>query len=188
MALINLIRADEATQEVADIYRQVSEQYGFVPNILRAMANCPDLLRTFVPFWAQVYSSPTIGSRLRAVAALGTAKAQNCSYCVAHMSASALRAGLEPLQIEAVGDRKAEQTCFDEREQLILELAKVITDDPDGTTSDLRNRLKATFTESEIVNIVLAIGTYNLTSRFLKTLQIDVEDVFHPILVADSKS
>ncbi|MFD0391943.1 carboxymuconolactone decarboxylase family protein [Streptomyces nogalater] len=63
-------------------------------------------------------------------------------------------------------------------ESLILELADALTKDPDGTTDELRERLRSTFSESEIVNIVLAIGTYNLTSRFLKALSIDVEDVF----------
>ncbi|MFD0391942.1 carboxymuconolactone decarboxylase family protein [Streptomyces nogalater] len=93
----------------------MEKEYGFVPNILRAMAHCPDLLQAFVPFWAQVYSSPVIGSRLRALAALGTAKAQECTYCIAHMSASARRAGMDENEIRAIGDSVAQQRMFDPR-------------------------------------------------------------------------
>lgn len=176
--LIDPVGDASAAPDVHAIFEQVAQEYGFVPNILRTMAHCPDLLTSFVPLWAQIYSSPTIGARLRALSALGTAKAQECNYCVAHMTASAQRAGLDDREILAIGNAVAEPDMFDQREALVLELAEALTQDPDGTTDDLRARLKETFTDSEIVNIVLAIGMYNLTSRFLKALSINVEEIF----------
>ncbi|MEU9607615.1 carboxymuconolactone decarboxylase family protein [Streptomyces sp. NPDC048057] len=178
MAFVELQQDRDAAPEVGAVFDRVREEYGFVPNILRAMAHCPDLLQAFVPFWGQVYASPAIGPRLRALAALGTAKAQECTYCVAHMSASARRAGMDEQEISAVGDSVVQARVFDPREGLILELADRLTQDPDGTTDELRKQLREVFTDAEIVNIVLAIGTYNLTSRFLKALAIDVEDIF----------
>lgn len=178
MAMVDLLDGDDVPPAVGELFESVRREYGFVPNILRAMAHCPDLLAVFVPFWAQVYRSPTIGARLRALAALGTAKAQDCTYCVAHMTASARRAGVPEAQISAVGDLASIRTAFDEREALILRTADVLTRDPDGVTDELRAELKAAFGDEEIVNIVLAIGVYNLTSRFLKALSIDVESVF----------
>ncbi|UMP00003.1 carboxymuconolactone decarboxylase family protein [Amycolatopsis sp. EV170708-02-1] len=178
MAMIAPLHEDEVTPEVAHVFARVEQEYGFVPNILRTMAHCPDLLTTFVPLWAQIYQSPTIGARLRALAALGTAKAQECTYCVAHMTASARKAGFGEEQILAVGDLSVINTAFNDRESLILETADALTRDPDGVSDELRRRLADEFTESEIVNIVLAIGMYNLTSRFLKALSVDVENVF----------
>jgi uncharacterized peroxidase-related enzyme len=178
MSLVELLDPGEAPAPVADIFHVVAEEYGFVPNILRAMAHCPDLLTVFVPLWGQVYSSPTIGARLRALAALGTARAQDCTYCVAHMSASARRAGLGGDEIGAVGNALSERSVFSQREALILELANDLTKDPDSVDDAMRERLRGEFSQSEIVNIVLAIGMYNLTSRFLKALDIGVEDIF----------
>lgn len=178
MPLVKLLDSGDTEAGVAEIFELVATEYGFVPNILRAMAHCPDLLTVFVPLWGQVYSSPTIGPRLRALAALGTAKAQDCTYCIAHMSASAQRAGLGGDEIGAVGNAISERSIFGQREALILELANDLTRDPDGVDDAMRARLKAEFTESEIVNIVLAIGMYNLTSRFLKALDVGVEDIF----------
>lgn len=178
MAMIDLLAEEDLPPEAAEVFRLVEAEYGFVPNILRAMAHVPDLLTVFVPLWARVYESPAVGPRLRALAALGTAKAQECTYCVAHMTASARRAGIAEDQIIAVGTHTAEQAAFDEREALILETANVLTRDSDGVTDELRDRLKTTFESGEIVNIVLAVGMYNLTSRFLKALSIDVETVF----------
>ncbi|ROO86428.1 putative peroxidase-related enzyme [Actinocorallia herbida] len=178
MAFVELTDGADAPPEVQAAFKAVEEQYGFVPNILRALAHCPDLLQTFVPFWGQVYASPTIGPRLRALAALGTAQTQECAYCMAHMTASARRAGVAEKELSAIGDSLIRATVFEEREALILELAETLTRDPDGTTPELRERLRARFSEAEIVNIVVAIGMYNLTSRFLKALDIEVEDLF----------
>lgn len=178
MAIVELLDEHEVPQEVRQLFDAVRSEYGFVPNILRAMAHCPDLLTVFVPLWAQVYQSPTIGPRLRALTALGTAKAQDCTYCVAHMTASARRAGIAEDQIAVVGDLLGTQKVFDGREALILEAADALTRDPDGLTDELRDRLTVEFGSEEIVNIILAIGMYNLTSRFLKALSIDVEGVF----------
>ncbi|WP_239340420.1 carboxymuconolactone decarboxylase family protein [Frankia sp. CiP3] len=186
MAFVKLLTEADAPPEVEPIFGAVAEQYGFVPNILRALGLCPDLLAAFVPFWAQVYSSPTIGPRLRALAALGTAKAQDCTYCVAHMTASARRAGVAEQEICAIGNPVDEKAVFDPREALILELADTLTRDADGTTDQMRARLREHFTDSEIVNIVVAIGTYNFTSRVLKSLSIEVEDVFTAKPEADS--
>lgn len=178
MALVELKNDEQVSEDLGDLFEMVAREYGFVPNILRAMAHCPDMVTAFVPLWAQVYRSPAIGERWRALAALGTAKAQQCTYCVAHMSASARRAGLGEPEIGAVGDAVVEKSVFDAKEALILEVAEALTRDPDGVGDDLRSRLREQFGEGEIVNIVLAIGMYNLTSRFLKALSIDVEDVF----------
>ncbi|MGW5456629.1 carboxymuconolactone decarboxylase family protein [Nocardia sp. NPDC003979] len=178
MAMIDLLDPADVSPEAAHLLDVVAQEYGFVPNILRAMAHSPDLLTVFVPLWAQVYKSPAIGPRLRALAALGTAKAQECTYCVAHMTASARRAGIADEQIFAVGSPAIVSTVFDQREALILETADTLTRDPDGITDELRVRLVKEFAADEIVTIILAIGMYNLTSRFLKALSIEVENIF----------
>lgn len=184
--MVRLLPDADLPEGLAPLFEAVRAEYGFVPNILRALAHCPDLTSAFVPLWAEVYRSPTIGPRLRALAALGTATTQEsrspgvqeCTYCIAHMSASARRAGIGEMQIGAIGDAIAVAEVFDDGEALVLEVADALTRDPDGVTEDLRARLRARFSEAEIVNIVLAVGMYNLTSRFLKALEIGVEDVF----------
>jgi uncharacterized peroxidase-related enzyme len=172
--LIEPVDDEQLAPEVKAIFDAVRDQYGLVPNILRTMAHNPELLTAFVPLWAEVYRSPAIGARLRALAALGTAKAQQCTYCMAHMTASARQAGLSEEEIGAIG---VDSAAFAAREALVLEVAEELTRDPDGVTDDLRARLRASFDDSEIVNIILAVGMYNLTSRFLKALSIEVEDV-----------
>lgn len=177
MAFIKLIEKDEVDDSIRSLYEMMESSYGFTPNILKTIAHCPDLLNSFVPFWVSAYVSPTIGQRFRSLAALGTANAHHCAYCISHMSSTAKKAGLSNEEIQAT-TFDSNSNILDERESLIVEYANVLTKDSNGVTAALRNRLKKNFTDAEIVNITLIIGLYNFTGRFLKALEIDIEDVF----------
>lgn len=177
MSTVKLVQKDEATGKVEQVFNAVEQQYGFVPNILKAIANCPDLLASFAPFWGGIYTSPVISARDRAIAALATARSHNCNYCVSHMSASAMKAGMSGLEIAATTLAGCD-ALPNEREKLIVEYATTLTKDTGGVTDELRTRLNSQFSDAELVNLTLVIGLYNLTGRFLRALDIDVEDVF----------
>lgn len=187
MAVVKLIEKQETQEDVSHIFEMVEKQYGFVPNILKAIANCPDLLKSFVPFWASVYFSPDVGQRYRALAALGTAKTHDCKYCVAHMSASAKKAGLTNAEIEATGSF-INHSILTQKEELIIEFASILTKDSGGVSDELLARMKSHFNDSELVNLALIVGVYNLTGRFLKSLRIDIEDIFNPEVELANKS
>lgn len=177
MAKVRLVKDGESKDpRVPMIFERVQEQYGFVPNILRALANCPELLEVFVPFWAKVYESPTIGERLRAIAALATAHSRQCEYCLAHMTESARRAGLGDSELKAIlqGGNGLEA-----KEKAILAFAADVIGKSEGSVdSGAVDRLRAHFSDDEIVNITMAIGLYLLTSMFLQTLDIDIDAPF----------
>jgi len=90
MAIIHLLDDADMPTDVLALAREVERQYGFIPNILRGVANCPELFAPFVRYWGGVYHSPAIGPRLRAFVALGVAFSQECEYCVGPMTQSAL--------------------------------------------------------------------------------------------------
>ncbi|MFZ1010697.1 MAG: carboxymuconolactone decarboxylase family protein [Candidatus Sulfotelmatobacter sp.] len=185
MAAIKLVDPSEANGQVAFIFQKVEQQYGFTPNILKAIANCPDLLATFVPFWAAIYESPAIGPRLRAIAALATARAHDCNYCVSHMSASALKAGMTPAEIAATGPNGR---LAEEKELLAVEFAHALTRNTSGVSDEMLRKLKAYFTDAELVNLTLVVGLYNLTGRLLTALRIDVEDALQASIAAACKT
>lgn len=56
--------------------------------------------------------------------------------------------------------------------------------DGGGVSDDLVERLKAHFSEAEIVELTLAIAAYNLTNRFNLALGVDLEPKFEEILAS----
>ena len=176
MSVINLVKdTDVNDPRVSAVFNAVRREYGFVPNIIRVVANCPELLEVFVPFWARVYESPRIGGRLRAIAALGTAHSRDCKYCIAHMSESARRAGLDDDELAAIARRDGD-AILSKSEQAVLNFATALSCG-NGVSSEAATVLSGTFNSAEVVNITLAVGLYNLTSLFLQSLDIEVDEV-----------
>ncbi|SRR5258707_6315918 len=174
MAIIHLLDDADMPTDVLALAREVERQYGFIPNILRGVANCPELFAPFVRYWGGVYHSPAIGPRLRAFVALGVAFSQECEYCVGPMTQSALAAGLTIAEIQRLQSRQLAH--FTSKEQLAYRFSCRLTLDPAGIDAVMRGELRAAFTDAELVNLALAVGTYNMTGRFLKALDIDVDE------------
>lgn len=171
MSLVNLQNKEDVPAEIAAFYDQLDKEYGFVPNIVKTIANCPNLLKVFLPLWAEVYRSPVIGPKKRAVAALGTAFSQNCEYCIGPMTQSALNSGLSKDEVDTISQFDYENMMNDDA--LILEYSRVLTAEPDKVDDQLRMKLKAVYSDEEIVAITMVIAMYNFTSRVLKGLNIE---------------
>jgi AhpD family alkylhydroperoxidase len=118
-----------------------------------------------------VYRSPTIGPRLRAIAALATARAHDCEYCISHMTASGLKAGMTFQELSCVAPGR----MSDAREATVVEFADALTRNSAGVTDALLERMREYFTEPELVNLTVVVGLYALTGRFLKAMRIDVD-------------
>ncbi len=171
MALVALLKDEEVQTDVLEAMNWVESEYGFKPNILRAIANCPELFSTFLPLWAGIYKSPYIDRRKRAILALGTAFTQDCEYCFGPMQQSALHAGLTMDEIDYLAAGNLD--IFPAEERALFEYSKALTIDPSIVPAELTERMLEHFNDKELVNITLGVGMYNLTSRFLKGLQID---------------
>ncbi|HMS83427.1 MAG TPA: carboxymuconolactone decarboxylase family protein [Nitrospira sp.] len=175
MALVRLLQDDQVDTEVASIFKIVDREYGFTPNILRAISHCPDLLKTFLPLWAEVYRSKGIGRRMRAILALGTAFAQDCSYCIGPMRQSAINAGLDAKEIDCLG--KGQVEGLGKKEAIVFRFAQSLTRDPSAVEVEVKKDFDDSFNEEEKVQIVLGIGMYNLTARVLKGLEVELDPI-----------
>lgn len=71
---------------------------------------------------------------------------------------------------------------FSEREKTVLRYAETVTLAPWQVDDRLFERLRAELDEAEIVELTLAIATYNLTNRFNLALGTDLEPVFEQVL------
>lgn len=173
MSVVTPLETHEVSPEVADLYGRIEQAYGFVPNIVKTLAKCPELLQSFVPLWAQVYQSETIGKRYRAIAALGTAYSQDCAYCIEPMTQSARLAGLDETEITAVANGNYDS--LDAPETLILNYAKALTIAPKSITADIQTQLKQHFSDAEFVALTVTVAMYNFTSRVLQGLDIPAD-------------
>ena len=172
MARIPYIEEDNAPDEVRAIYEQLEKKFGIVPNVIKAIANSPGLLQGFMPFLGAVLSPSAVDAPLKELAILTTTKINGCSYCTAHHTAAGKRAGLTKEKIEAIPDPKS--VALDEKEKAVVRFAKEVTEKISASEESI-NELRKYFNGSQILELNLVIGAFNILTRFADTFRVDLE-------------
>jgi uncharacterized peroxidase-related enzyme len=172
MARISYVEKDNAPSEVKAIYEQVEKKFGMVPNVLKAMANSPQLFQGFMPFLGAVLSPSAVDAPLKELAILTTTKINGCSYCTAHHTAIGQRVGLTKEKIDALPHPNS--AVFDEKERSVVRFAKEVTERVSASEESI-SELRKYFDDSQIAELNLVIGAFNVLTRFADTFKVDLE-------------
>jgi uncharacterized peroxidase-related enzyme len=172
MARIRYLEKEDVPAEVKAIYEQLEKKFGMVPNVIKAMANSPLLMQGFVPFLAAALSPSAVDAPLKELTILTTTKINGCSYCTAHHTVAGKRAGLTKEKIEALPDFNS--PLLDEKEKAVVRFAKEVTEKVSASEESI-NELRKYFNESQIAEINLVSGVFNVLTRFADTFKVDLE-------------
>jgi uncharacterized peroxidase-related enzyme len=169
MARISLIETDNAAPEVKEIYEKALR--GKPGNAQKALAHRPDMLKTFLPFYASVGRS--LDRKFYEMIYLRVSFINGCRYCQQHHVASSKRVGLTAEDWKTLKD--GHYAGFTEKEQTALAYAEKLTrSSRDVTDADIE-KLKKHFSDPEIVDLHLLVGLANLTNRFTDPLGLELE-------------
>ncbi len=171
MARIPYVEKDNAPPEVKAIYEQLEQRYGAVPNMVKGLANSPSLFQTLMPFLRSVLGPNTLDPQIKELAILTTTKLNLCSYCTTQHTAMGQKVGLS---MEKIAQLPEEDDIFDERERAVIRFAKEVTENVSATEESI-NALRKYFDETQIVELNLTIGAFNLLTRFTDTFKVELE-------------
>lgn len=87
-----------------------------------------------------------------------------CNYCV-HEHSVDLQAGGMPVRKIFTVTTWRESSFFDERERMALELTDAITNIAGGVSDELWERAHTVFSEKQVADLILAIGTIAIWNR-----------------------
>lgn len=110
------------------------------------------------------YCHDAVESELVELIYLRASQLNGCAFCTDSHSLVMQDLGIPDRKIFAIGVWK-ESPFFTDRERLVLELTEVLTHIVGRVSDELWDRLSAEFTEKELADIVLSIGTINLWNR-----------------------
>ncbi len=137
----------------------------------RTMANRPEALKTFVPFYGAVMGPGSVERRIKELVYLTCSFANHCSYCSAAHTASGKKAGITDDELRALQD--AENGSFSAPEQAAIRYARELTRTANAT--ETRAALAEHFNHEQIVEITLVASMANLTNRFNNGLMLQPE-------------
>jgi len=173
MARVKLLTLHEMDPELRQMFEKM-ESHGFeLLNIYRVLAHSPELCQSFMRFANRILFKAKLDAKLREVAILRVAHLTKATYERVQHEDIARRLGMPAKQIAGIQRWKTSKH-FSAPEQAVLQYT-------DEVTTSIRAK-KGTFKKlgkflspQEIVELTLTIGMYNLVSRFLEALEVDLE-------------
>ena len=169
MARISLIEPEQASPDIKQVYDTFLR--GKPGNAQKAMAHRPEMLKTFLPFYASVGRS--LDRKLYELIYIRVSIINGCNYCLQHHLASSKRGGVTPEDWLAL--KTGDYSRFSEAERAALQYADKLTRAPAEITDPDVEGLKQYFNEPQILDIHLLTGLVNLTNRFTDPLGLELE-------------
>jgi AhpD family alkylhydroperoxidase len=180
MARIPYVDGAAASAEVRAIFDRLERGavplFGrpFVLNPMRALAHSPVLLRRVSSLGNAMLKDLALDPKLRELAVLQLFRVNRCDYGFQQHVIIGKAAGLNDKQIANVGAYRT-YPYYGDDERLVLEYAETVTRDV-TVPDELFIRIRERFSDQEIVELTMVIAYWNMMSRFLMPLQIEIEE------------
>ena len=157
---ITTLDPETTTGKAKELFNAVKAKLGFIPNLIKVFGNSPATLQSYLSL-GELTASGNFTNKFREQLALSIAEENDCDYCLSAHTAIGKMNGLSEEEIKA--SRKAE--AANTKEQIGLELAKIITQNRGKVTDDeLRAAKEAGYTDEDILEIVLNVVSNTLTN------------------------
>lgn len=179
-ARISILKDEEADALSREIIDSATQLLGRAANSTRMLAkHSPYVSRWFLGFVAAL-RQPQLGAttepRLRALATIKTSMTNECEYCTSHTSLYGEALGLTRKELEEIkGDGWRTSTRFSERDRATIAWSEAMTLNTAKQNAALWSDMKRLFSESEIVEISMCCGLFNLLNRLNDSLWVELE-------------
>ena len=155
MSILQTVKPENATGEVAAIYAQIQEAWGNVPTAIQVFSSNPVLLKQQWEYYGSIMQHPTLSMPLTTCIRMLVSQAGNCGYCI-DMNAGMLinMAGWTPEQVAAIRADYKNSPLSDKEKTLLNLVLKSTTDSNNVNASDLQAARTAGWSDSEILDAV----------------------------------
>lgn len=162
MPRLSTLDPETVTGPAKDLLDGVQAKLGFVPNLLKTMANSPAVLKAYLNF-SSALGVGMLPAKLREQIALTVAEVNRCRYCLAAHAAIGKTVGLND---ETIQDSRLAQSP-NRKEAAALQFAqKLVVDRGWVNDEDLTRMRQVGFTDGEITEIVAHVALNLFTNYF----------------------
>jgi uncharacterized peroxidase-related enzyme len=174
MARVSKIPSSALPPETAAIYERFASTYGPFRNQVAVFAHVPSAVTHLMGLLLELKAQQNIPWRYVELAIVVTSKLNACEYCVAHHTRPLEVEGLSLAAIEKLPaiEGNSELTELD---KLVVEYTIAVTTQANRIRDQMFDRLRAHFTEAQIVELTLRIALCGFFNRFNDALMIENE-------------
>src|SRR3954452_23572359 len=171
MAVVSYVTNDQAVDKIRPIFEGIERKGNAVPNVLRAMAHSPELLEGFLALNSALPRTKLDG-KLRELAYMKTSELNGCAYCLHHHRTTGKKVGLSERQLQETANFETSD-AYDELQRDVMRYAEEVTRHINASES-LLQRLHASLSDREIVELAMTVGIANFTNRVTETLKMEL--------------
>ena len=174
MARISLIDPENHPELAPLVDRVKGSRRGKLINVYRLLLHSPKLAETWFEHLNAVRWATTLSGRLREIVIIRIGYLNRAAYIIKqHIPKLAIAEGLTEAECLGLADWQT-ATCFSETERAVLAYTDALT--KDATASDaLAAEISRHFDERGLLELTVLISTYNMHSRVMNALAIDLE-------------
>lgn len=170
MALILTTPQEKAEGRLAELYREVEQMFGVVPDGVKLLGVSPGILDNQIQIMGHYHGHPTLGTPLLAMIRMMVANACKSSYCTNMNRGLLERAGLTKEQIDAALTDPGKAPLAEKEKVMLLFVLKACDDPHSATGADMDNLKNLGWTEKDIFEAVAhgarAVGTNIIFDTF----------------------
>ena len=150
---------------------------GVVPNSVRTMAHRPEIARAFTNLNVAVMQCHgAVTPEFKRLLGYVTSYVSGCMYCQAHTILGSERFGASAERLNSVWDFEA-SPHFTEAEKAALAFAHGAAEVPNGVTDAVSVRLRAHWSDGDIVEIMGVIALFGYLNRWNDSMGSALEDL-----------
>jgi uncharacterized peroxidase-related enzyme len=131
-------------------------------HFFRTMANRPEVLKNFVPFYGSIMGPGSVDRRTKELVYLTVSYTNKCAYCTAAHIASGRKAGVTEDEMRVL--QAGQDGGFTAPERAATQYARELTRTADSAQT--RDALSEHYNDEQIVEITLVAALANFTNRF----------------------
>jgi len=165
----------ETTPELSEDFALFERILGFVPNSLLTMQRVPGMVKGFGELTRAVMDPDgKVDLGFMRLVAHFSSRAAGCQYCEAHSLVAAKIHGVSQEKLDAIWEYR-ESPLYSEAERAALDFALAAGSVPNAVDAPLMRRMKQSWSEEQIVQILGAVSLYGFLNRWNDSMATDLE-------------
>ena len=165
----------DTTPELREDFAIFERILGFIPNSLLTMQRVPAMVKGFGELTKAVMDpAGAVDLGFMRLVAHFASRAAGCQYCEAHSLVAAKIHGIDQEKLDAVWDYRT-SPLYSEAERVALDFALAAGAVPNAVDEEIMARMKAHWSEDQIVQILGAVCLYGFLNRWNDSMATDLE-------------
>lgn len=174
MPRVRTVPASEVTGSAREVYDRAGT-YGSFSSLVGVMANRPPILEHTFGLLLDLKAEGVLPARYLELALVTVSKLNECVFCVSNHTPRLNASGISACAAENILNFQ-EIDEFDEVDKLVIEYAIAVTNDFHRVRDSMMDRLRAHFSDAQIVELTWRAALCGAFNRFNDVLQTEIDD------------